>query len=291
MFPNLRLLIGAVLASVVALCCGFAGFAAFRVNHEPLRRLPTDTAALQLVADEPARPAATWGVPFGPLAGETRTGGAAVNAPATAPVRQAAIKVPDAAAPPRAAIDATGTLPPPHALPAAPSIAPTTTAPASSRASPTAPASAPSSTAAPAPPAPAASAPPAQSAAAESQSTQPAPAAQPVGATGSATQTAAIETSAAMPASEAFETAKRVPGRKVARKPAVRHRVALKRRVIRKPAAAALAQSDQPNSGVQEPVFRSAPGFQQQSQTPPRDGNKSADSSAVTYPFAWLNAH
>ena len=38
MFPNVRLLIAAVVASVVALSCGFALFAAFRVNHEPLSR-------------------------------------------------------------------------------------------------------------------------------------------------------------------------------------------------------------------------------------------------------------
>ena len=39
MFPNVRLLIVALVASVVALSCGFALFAAFRVNHEPLSRL------------------------------------------------------------------------------------------------------------------------------------------------------------------------------------------------------------------------------------------------------------
>jgi len=53
MFPNVRLLIAAVVASVVALSCGFAMFAAFRVNHEPLSRLATGAAPLQLAAGNP----------------------------------------------------------------------------------------------------------------------------------------------------------------------------------------------------------------------------------------------
>src|ERR1700722_18209864 len=53
MFPNVRLLIAAVLASVVALSCGFALFATFRVNHEPLSRLATGAAPLQLAAGNP----------------------------------------------------------------------------------------------------------------------------------------------------------------------------------------------------------------------------------------------
>jgi hypothetical protein len=50
MFPNVRLMIAAMVASVVALSCGFGVFAAFRVNHEPLVRLPRATAPLQLLA-------------------------------------------------------------------------------------------------------------------------------------------------------------------------------------------------------------------------------------------------
>ncbi len=53
MFPNVRLLIAAVVASVVALSCGFAVFAAFRVNHEPWSRLATGAAPLQLAAGNP----------------------------------------------------------------------------------------------------------------------------------------------------------------------------------------------------------------------------------------------
>ena len=53
MFPKVRLLIAAVVASVVALSCGFGLFATFRVNHEPLSRLATGAAPLQLAAGNP----------------------------------------------------------------------------------------------------------------------------------------------------------------------------------------------------------------------------------------------
>jgi hypothetical protein len=55
MFPTVRLMIAATLASVVALICGFGMFAVFHVGHEPLVRLPAATAPLQLVADNAAR--------------------------------------------------------------------------------------------------------------------------------------------------------------------------------------------------------------------------------------------
>ena len=51
MFPNVRLMIAAALASVVALAGGFGIFAVFRVSHEPFVRSPAATASLQLVAD------------------------------------------------------------------------------------------------------------------------------------------------------------------------------------------------------------------------------------------------
>ena len=60
MFPNIRLMVGALFASVVALTCGFGLFAAFRVNHEPLSRLPAGTAPIQFVANERTG----WGTPF-----------------------------------------------------------------------------------------------------------------------------------------------------------------------------------------------------------------------------------
>jgi outer membrane biosynthesis protein TonB len=67
MFPNVRLMIAAVAASILALCCGFALFAAFRVNHEPLSRLAAGNAPLQLAADSgaPSAVALPAGQPFG----------------------------------------------------------------------------------------------------------------------------------------------------------------------------------------------------------------------------------
>lgn len=64
MFPNVRLLAGAFVASIVALSCGFGLFAEFRVNHEPLSRLPVGTAPVRFVANEAVAPRAGWGTPF-----------------------------------------------------------------------------------------------------------------------------------------------------------------------------------------------------------------------------------
>ncbi|MGA9322492.1 MAG: hypothetical protein WBW06_15690, partial [Xanthobacteraceae bacterium] len=47
-------MIAAMLASVVALVCGFGMFAVFRVSHEPFARSPAATASLRLVADNAA---------------------------------------------------------------------------------------------------------------------------------------------------------------------------------------------------------------------------------------------
>jgi hypothetical protein len=51
MLPNVRLLIAAMLASVMVLICGFAIFAAFRVSREPIAHLPVAVAPLQMVAE------------------------------------------------------------------------------------------------------------------------------------------------------------------------------------------------------------------------------------------------
>ena len=64
MFPNIRLMIAAMVASMVALSCGFGVFAAFRVNHEPLVRLPPVTAPLQLIAGNSASVAVAAAEPF-----------------------------------------------------------------------------------------------------------------------------------------------------------------------------------------------------------------------------------
>jgi len=90
MFPNVRLLIGAFVASVVALSCGFGLFAAFRVNHEPLSQLPVGTSPVRFVANEAAVPRTGWGTPFD---GQSRAsalprGEAATEIPRATPVSQ-----------------------------------------------------------------------------------------------------------------------------------------------------------------------------------------------------------
>jgi len=72
MFPNIRLTIVALLASVVGIGCGLALFAAFRVNREPFAHLSNGGAPLQLVfaapvptmADRTDRMAVPFGVRF-----------------------------------------------------------------------------------------------------------------------------------------------------------------------------------------------------------------------------------
>jgi hypothetical protein len=49
MFPNVRLMIVAIMASIVGMSCGLGVFAAFRVNHGPMVRLPNGAPALRLV--------------------------------------------------------------------------------------------------------------------------------------------------------------------------------------------------------------------------------------------------
>jgi hypothetical protein len=98
MLPNFRLLIAALLASIVALSCGFAVFADFGVSREPFTRVPANTMALQLVSDERAQPgmatsmgtsmatsmATSWAAPFG-----SRTASRAAQRPGDAMNAQA----------------------------------------------------------------------------------------------------------------------------------------------------------------------------------------------------------
>ena len=58
MLPNVRLLIAAMLASILVLMGGFGVFAAFRVSHEPIAHLPVAMAPLQLAAETRAAPSA-----------------------------------------------------------------------------------------------------------------------------------------------------------------------------------------------------------------------------------------
>jgi hypothetical protein len=122
MFPNVRLLIAALLASVVALSCGFGVFAALGVNRDPLAQLPAGATALQLVADEAAAAPATWGAPFGQGSrlSAPQIGAVAARAPVAAPAGRETAALPNAANP-----WATGTLKAentdasPHAAPSA----------------------------------------------------------------------------------------------------------------------------------------------------------------------------
>jgi hypothetical protein len=67
MFPNVRLIIVAMLASMAAICCCLGVFAAFRVNHEPFTRSQSSNPPLQLVFGNGAPAVATDAavVPFG----------------------------------------------------------------------------------------------------------------------------------------------------------------------------------------------------------------------------------
>lgn len=51
MFPNVRLMIVAILAAIAGIGCGLGLFATFRVNHEPLARLAEASPPLQLAVD------------------------------------------------------------------------------------------------------------------------------------------------------------------------------------------------------------------------------------------------
>jgi hypothetical protein len=51
MLPNVRLLIAAMLASILVLICGFGVFAAFRVSRDPIAHLPVAAPPSQLLAE------------------------------------------------------------------------------------------------------------------------------------------------------------------------------------------------------------------------------------------------
>jgi hypothetical protein len=52
MFPNVRLLVVAVLAAIAGIACGLGLFATFRVHHEPLARFAEGGPPLQLAFDK-----------------------------------------------------------------------------------------------------------------------------------------------------------------------------------------------------------------------------------------------
>jgi hypothetical protein len=296
MFPNVRLLVGALFASVVALTCGFGLFAAFRVNHEPLSRLPVGTAPIQFVANERTG----WGTPFD---GQSRLNGpqhgAIVATPAAAPAHQmkaeaastgtaeairpvvAAIPVIDTA-PPRAIGQPAEVIEPIVSItPAAP--APADTASPLATANSSAGAAQPTGTIAATPSAqPSEREPQAGSAApvvAEPSSAKPAEdeaAAKPDSDAGAAVKAAAPAIAAATPADQPSAAAPPAsePAQdtvmasakpeapvgkieaKITRKPIVRRRIAVRRRIVRR-----LRPSPAQNTGFGDPVFRSAPNY------------------------------
>lgn len=54
MFPNVRLIVVAILAAITGIGCGLGLFATFRINHEPLARLAEGSPPLQLAFDNRA---------------------------------------------------------------------------------------------------------------------------------------------------------------------------------------------------------------------------------------------
>jgi hypothetical protein len=54
MFPNVRLIVVAILAAIAGIGCGLGLFATFRVNHEPLARLAEGSPPIQLAFDNRA---------------------------------------------------------------------------------------------------------------------------------------------------------------------------------------------------------------------------------------------
>ena len=124
MFPSVRHLIVAVVASVVALSCGFAMFAAFRVNHEPLSRLATGAAPLQLAAGNPIpsvampAPAESFGDRFPP--NQAAIAGASTEAPPPQPEHDDSVEPPRAVASTTANAPATDGAEPAQSAPPAP---------------------------------------------------------------------------------------------------------------------------------------------------------------------------
>jgi len=96
MFPNVRMMIVAMLASVVAVICAMGMFAAFGVNHEPFAQLPSDRPPLQLVFDHTVPAADGRALPFGvrfQIDAASAGGGEAekpVNIPVVSPASAAA---------------------------------------------------------------------------------------------------------------------------------------------------------------------------------------------------------
>lgn len=327
MFPNLRLLIGALAASVTALCCGFGMFAAFRVSHEPLSRLPSGAAPLQLVMNEAATPQSAWSAPVAGLAplnvshvAEAAMVRPAMSSPAPAAIDMGTMSTTAAVSAP-AHVDA----PRQHAL-----LAATQTAlanPAAAAAPPTASALMPPPDKANATPQTASAPPiaigrvkasvtPTEMLPAEADITLPAVSADEAG--GAAPDDSARAAPAAVaaidpapqspPPAQSAESDISLPearpaaigekkaeaieaakARKALAKAIERRRILARRRLVRKPAATtpAVAQFGGASPTFHEPVFRSAPDFETGPQARSHSARKTANGDAPANSFAW----
>jgi hypothetical protein len=256
MFPNVRLLIGALFIAVVVLSCEFGVFAALRVNREPLNRLTAEGAPLQRAAGNSAQPAVTisWATPL-----ETGVPAADAGPPALIPP-PAAAPIPQAPAPPAFNAAAMIKEPTPAQSGASATLALAAIAPVAAQ-----------------PPQPAQPAPEPQAHQSVAKAGEPAagapvaaapaaalaPAAQPADITGSVPNAATPDPAlpkAAAPLAEASPKVTDKPVKKARKAARLRH--ATKRRVVRRAWAPAAASSGQPAGAFDNPVFQSAQPFQ-----------------------------
>jgi hypothetical protein len=303
MFPNVRLLVLALLASIVALSFEFGVFAAFRVNHEPLSRLPADTTTLQLVADESPAPAGAWVAPIGSGAQPSEAEiGAPADAPAVTPLGRQSIAPPNPVS--------MGVVNREKTSQGAQQGAPAPTASATAAASPPVPAQQTQQrTAVEAqPPQPKAAETQAARSAAElnqdtaGQNSEPAKPAvvqaiaaiarsqmQPLADERPAEVTAKVP-EAATPEEQVTPQVDRTVGqrplRRIARKPDQRQRIAVRRRPIRKVPAPSIAQFGGENPSFQAPVFQSAPAGHDKTEARHRTAQKTARNTNPDSPFA-----
>jgi hypothetical protein len=311
MFPDFRLLIGAICTSVVALSCGFGVFAAFRVNHEPLSRLPADTAALQLVTNEAVGPHPAWGAVFGShfsaseSVQEARIGGVS-DTPTLIPVRRTTLKssTPGGVAPQAATDTSPAPIASANKAPSPPT--PIANAPAAPAAS-TTPPSAQQASAAQTP-----SAQPVSDARGNAPGKTGEPAIAPASAVAVITapssappvaEPAEMTATAPEAAAPATQTPPQFTGepplptpRKAVRKGVERRRIAVRRRIIREARPRTVAQSGYQNSDFRNPVFQSAPSAFDRQPTTNRRSDKWANeatpgTNAASNPYEWPTAH
>jgi len=250
-------MIAAVVASVVALSCGFGVFAAFRVNHEPLARLSTATA--QLVVDNATPPAATRaaGETFGSRfqLSETQIAGATAGLPALKLGRWGSVEPPSAGAMTDPGPEA-GVAEPEQAVPVAQPLE---------------------------------TEPDAKQDGAADASSEPPPAASDTAAIEAPTdQAPPVEQATQETQPETVTTTAATSVAKIHHKIASRRRLAARAQRARETRARAIAQSNTQSSAYPQPNFQSAPA-PSQSQTV--TSRRSAQTSGVGGPFVSPPSH